>query len=241
MKSFKYIFLIIIAGFIFQVKIEATDSVISFFIKEKIQPKKKHKKAHTQFISQELKQPSFIHAVSKDRSWLDQPGVDGIQAAYAGYITISDKNGQITFPRLQQNDTIHVLITPEIEPEFMMSPTLISHWITRHNRPAAYYEIARKKHKGLKTYYFDVKKLTTPQEISLNTIIIFAHPDHITVPVGVSLNTYSTNFILPELQAQKVNTIKNSLYTLSIKQYFEQINIESKNDMPSIATMVSNQ
>lgn len=241
MKSFKCIFLIIATGFILQLKIEAVDSVITFFIKEKAPEEKKQKKRNTKFISEGLTQPSFIHAVGKDRSWLNQPGVDGIQAAYAGYVTISDKNGQITFPRLQQNDMIHILVTPEIEPEFMMSPTLISHWITKHNRPMAFYEISRKKHKELKTYYFDVKKLKAPTDISLDTIIIFAHPDHIFVPVGISLNTYSTNFVLPELQAQKIDTSKNSLYTLSIKQYFEQINIENKNDMPSIATMVVNQ
>jgi len=240
MKSFKYVFLIIATGFIFQLKIEAVESVITFFIKEKTQKTMVRKSSNTKLISESLVQPSFINAVGKDRSWLDQPGVDGIQASYLGYIATSDKNGQITFPRQQQNDTIHILVTPEIEPEFMISGTLISHWITKHNRPAAFYEISRKKNKTLKTYYFDVKKLSIPHDIPLNTVIIFAHPDHIHVPVGISLNTYSTNFILPELQAQKMDTIKNSLYTLSIKQYFEQIKIEHKNDTTSIATMVIN-
>ena len=240
MKSFRCVFLILATGLIFQLKIEAVDAVITFFIKEKTQKKTKRKSSNTKLISESLVQPSFIHAVGKDRSWLDQPGVDGIQASYLGYIATSDKNGQITFPRQQQNDTIHILVIPEIEAEFIISGTLISHWITKHNYPAAFYEISRKKNKTLKTYYFDVKKIPVPQDIPLNTVIIFAHPDHIHVPVGISLNTYSTNFILPELQAQKIDTIKNSLYTLSIKQYFEQIKIEHKNDMPSIATMVVN-
>ncbi len=240
MKLFRCVFLILATGLIFQIKIEAVDAVITFFIKEKTQNKTKHKSSNTKLVSECLVQPSFINAVGKDRSWLDQPGVDGIQASYLGYIATSDKNGQITFPRQQQNDTIHILVVPEIEPEFIISGSLISHWITKHNYPAAFYEISRKKNKTLKTYYFDVKKLPIPQDIPLNTVIIFAHPDHIEVPVGISLNTYSTNFILPELQAQKIDTIKNSLYTLSIKQYFEQIKIEHKNDMPSIATMVVN-
>ena len=69
----------------------------------------------------------------------------------------------------------------------------------------------------------------------------FAHPDQIEVPVGISLNTYSTNLILPELQAIKPDTVKNSLYTLSIKQYFEGITIEKKSDTLNIASMIMNQ
>ncbi len=240
MKLFKCIFLTIIAGYIFQLKIEAVDAVITFFIKEKIQEKTKLKRQNSKYTSDSLVQPSFIHGISMDRSWLDQPGVDGIQTSYLGYSATSDKNGQITFPRQQQTDTIHILVTPEIEPEFMINETLISHWITKHNPAAAFYEINRKKNKELNTYYFDVKKLKTPRDIPMNTVTIFAHPDHIHIPIGISLNTYSTNFILPELQAHKIDIIKNSLYTLSIKQYFEQINIEHKNDVTSIATMVMN-
>ncbi|MDP3788178.1 MAG: hypothetical protein Q8Q60_02545 [Candidatus Chromulinivorax sp.] len=240
MKQFKGLFLILTIGLLVQLKIEAVDAVITFFIKEKITNKKKHTNHTTKFISISLEQPSFINAVSKDRSWLYQPGVDGIQASYLGYITTSDKNGQITFPRVQQSDTLYILVTPEIEPEFMIKPTLINNWITKYNRPKALYEISRKKHKGLETYYFDVKRLAVTEEIPPNTIIIFAHPNHIHVPVGISLNTYSTNFILPELQAEKVDTAKNSLYTLSIKQYFEQINIDNKKDVSNIATMVVN-
>ena len=241
MKSFKYIFFIMATGLIFQIKIETADSVITFFIKEK-KPKTILSKNHTErFVSQGLQQPSFIHAIGKDRSWLNQPGVDGLHASYLGYLATSNKNGQITFPRRQQSDIMYLLITPEVQPEFMISPTLIHHWIKKNNSPATFYEISRKKNKGLKIYYFDIKELKIPTDIPKNTITIYAHPNHIHVPHGISLNTYSTNFILPELQATKIDTAKNSLYTLSIKQYFEQINIESKNNTSNITTMVVNQ
>jgi hypothetical protein len=241
MKLFKYIFLILLTQAVLQPLLDASDSVITFFIKEKQAPVKKIKNNKSTLISAPLHQPSFIKAIGKDRSWLNQPGVDGLHAIYLGYLAISDHNGQISFPRQQQNDTIYLLVTPEIEPEFMMSPSLIHGWITKNHAPAAYYEINRKHNKELKTYYFDVRKIENPQEIKNGTITIFAHPDHIHVPVGISLNTYSTNIILPELQATKVDTIKNSLYTLSIKQYFEHITIENKKDTLNIAAMILNQ
>ena len=241
MKLFKYILLAGLLNCAIGLEIESSDSVITLFIKEKIEPKKEKRRTDSRYISPSLKQPSFIKAIGKDRSWLNQPGVDGIHAVYLGYLTISDGNGQISFPRQQQSDTVHLLITPEIEPELMMSPALIANWITKHQTPAAFYQINRKHNKNVKTYYFDVKKMEVPQEIPNGTITIFAHPDHIEVPVGISLNSYSTNLILPELQATKVNTAKNSLYTLSIKQYFEQVVIENKKDTLNIAAMIMNQ
>ena len=241
MKSFRYVFFIVAIELVCQSKIEATDAVITFFIKEKTPKKKKNHRHNITTVSQALVQPSFIRAVGKDRSWLNQPGADGIPVSYLGYIAITDKNGQVIFPRKQQSDVMYLLITPEVDPEFMISPTLIHHWITKNNQPATFYKISRKKNKHVNTYYFDIQKLPVPQDIPLNTITIYAHPDNIHVPTGIVLNTFSTNFILPELEAEKDDTIKNSLYTLSIKQYFEQINIESKNDVTSIATMVVNQ
>lgn len=228
-------------GIIFQTKIKADDAVITFFIKEQKQEQAKLQVHNKKTTSVSLVQPSFIRAVGKDRSWLHQPGVDGLQASYLGYIMTSDRNGQVTFPRHQQNDTMYLLVTPEIEPEFMINPTLIHHWITKNNVPIAFYEITRKKNKKLKIYYFEVKKMPIPHDIPMNTITIYAHPDQIQVPLGISLNTYSTNFILPELQAKKIDSVKNSLYTFSIKRYFRPIDIESKNDGLNIATMVMNQ
>jgi hypothetical protein len=241
MKLFKSVFFTILAGFIFQPKIEAIDAVITFFVKEKKSENKKSISRKSKFISESLMQPSFLKGIRKDRSWSDQLGVDGLHASYLGYLATSDKNGQITFPRHHQKDTIYILVTPEVQPEFMISPSLINHWLTKNKKPSAFYEISRKKNKKLNVYYFDVKKFKTPHDIPMNTITIYAHPDHITIPTGISLNSYSTNFILPELQAQNLDLIKNSLYTLEIKQYFEQINKECKNDMPSITAMVMNQ
>jgi len=241
MKTFKYIFFLLSVTTISTHHIIAVDAIITVFIKEETEQEQKPTNYNEKLVSISLKQPSFIRAIAKDRSWLNQPGVDGLQASYLGYITTSDKNGQISFPRMHQADTIYLLVTPEVAPEFMIEPSMIAHWITKNNQPAAFYEIHRKKEKELKTYYFDVKKIDIPKKIPYNTMTIYAHPDDIKVPVGISLNTYSTNFILPELQGKKVKTVKNSLYTLTIKQYFEQINKESKNDMPTITTMIVNQ
>ncbi len=241
MKLFKCVFFTLIITMVVHHTVHASHPVITFFIKEQKQHKKKEPKINPRHISASLEQPSFVHAIGKDRSWLEQPGVNGIYGSYLGYLTVSDDNGQITFPRNHQNDTVHLLITPQIEPEFMISPSLVHHWITKHNSPAALYQIDRKKNEKLNLYYFEVQKVDVPQDIPFDTIILYAHPDHMHVPIGISLNSYSTNLVLPELEAKKEDLIKNSLYTLSIKQYFEQIDKQMKHDMLNITTMVINQ
>lgn len=239
MKIFKYKCLATILITMFHLSLQS-HSVITFFVTQETNaedtPRKKSK-----FISEKLQQPSFVNAAGNDQSWLEQPGINGLQASYAGYMAISDKNGQISFPRLHQKEDIFLLVTPEIDPEYMIYPSLVHHWITKHNSPAAFYKISRKKNAELNTYYFQVTELNLPRDLHPSTIILYEHPENIRVPLGISLNNYSTNFILPELKAKKPAAIKNSLYTFSIKQYFEPIDIATQNNTQTIASMLLNQ
>ena len=264
MKSFKLIFLISFFSIMFYGHIYAVDTVITLFIKqaEKISPQEIDNRP-IELVSEKLIQPSFVFGKPKHLAPSNNEGIAGINATYLGYITTSNKNGQITFPRKQQSDQIYILITPKILPNFIVGPTLIHHWEIDQSQPAEMYEVNRKKDKKLNTYYFDVINLkeaikdpSTPKKdaqnylnilkskdaIPFNTITLLTDPANITVPMGITLNNYSTNFILPTLTANnEFDTTENSLYTLSIKQYFEQINIESKNDSPKIATIIGNQ
>jgi hypothetical protein len=239
MKINKSIFFILYGAIVMQPNLQSIDTIITFFITELTQ-KEHPTPVRNQHISQPLQQPSFINALEKNRSWLEERGVDGVSASYLGYFTISDKNGQITFPRRQQSDTIYILITPQVQPQYMLDQTLVAYWITCPEEPAMFYQIKRKQNKALHTYYFETKKLKTPEKIPLNTIIIYTHPENIHVKTGISLNTYSSNFILPNVYAKKFETLENSLYTVSIKQYLEQINRQSKHNEANITTMVIN-
>jgi len=263
MKSFKLIYLIGTLQIIFYTNIHCIDNVITFFINHPpIEKTKEIDSYSTESISRKLMQPGYLFGTPKKESLNEPRGFDGINAMYIGYITSSNKNGQLSFPRKQQSDEIHLLITPQIIPQFMIAPSLIYAWNIDTSQPMAMYQINRKKHKKLDTYYFDIKNIndiindtTTDHEtvmkyknildgtnaIPFNTITLIANPENIHVPEGISLNHYSPNFILPTLTAKNVKTTEHSLYTLTIKQYFEQINIESKCETSKIATIIANQ
>lgn len=263
MKSFKLIYLIGTLQFIFYTNIDAIDNVITFFINHA--PVEKTKKIDLypiESISTKLMQPRYLFGTSNKESLIEPRGFNGINAMYIGYVTTSNKNGQLSFPRKQQSDEIHLLITPKILPQFMIAPSLIYGWNIDTSQPMAMYQINRKKHTKLDTYYFDIKNINdiindsaTDDEtkmkykkildgtnaIPFNTVTLIADPENIQVPQGISLNHYSPNFILPTLTAKDVKTTEHSLYTLTIKQYFEQINIESKSESSKIATIIANQ
>jgi hypothetical protein len=247
MKTFKYLFLYVIIVSCSSLSIKAIDSMITVFITAKKNTTPPQPQGTT-LVSASLAQPTFITSPHQKKELECQNGIAGIAASYIGYFTISNKNGQIAFPRKHQSDEIYLLVTPEVEPVFMIKPSLIHHWQIKKDQPTAFYKIVRKVNKdsATKIYYFEVEKLDVAQdlpktgEIPLNTITIYAHPESISIKTGIMLNTYSTNFVLPPLEALADQGSKNSLYTLLIKRYFEQINIETKNDKPTISSMIIN-
>ncbi len=248
MKTFKYIFLYALTIMNIPLSIQSNDSIITLFITEKKSSPKPLPQG-TSFTSAALAQPTFITSPYQQKELSCQNGVAGIGASYIGYFTVSNKNGQISFPRKHQSDEIYLLVTPEVEPVFMVKPSLIHHWQIKKDHPATLYRITRKVYKDVteKIYYFDIKQLNIEQdlaqsgEIPLNTITIYADPESVFIKTGIAMNTYSTNFVLPQVQALADQATKNSLYTLLIKRYFEQINIETKNEKPTICSMIMNQ
>lgn len=262
MKKLSTLGLLTIIGILFHQNTHAVESVVTFFIKNKeLQHNENFDQELTSIVSEKISQPSYVIGYKKDVA-SNQDGIRGIQAAYLGYMATSNKNGQLSFPRKQQSDTILLFITPQIKPIFMIHPTLIHHWQVDPSQPIEIYEINRNKDKKLNSYYFDIidikqalknqkldeKKSEMYQNIisgtlaiPFNTVTIFADPKNISVPIGTPQNYYSTNFILPTLSGEKVDMTENSLYTLSIKQYFEQVNIATKNDGTHRATIVTNQ
>lgn len=263
MKSFKLIYLIGTLQIIFHTNIHGIDNVITFFINHApIEKTKEIDSYPSESISKKLMQPAYLFGIPNKESLIEPRGFNGINAMYLGYITTSTKNGQISFPRKQQTDEMYLLITPKILPVFMIAPSLLYGWNIDQSQPIAMYQINRKKHKKLDTYYFDIKNINdiindsaTDHEtimkyknildgtnaIPFNTVTLIANPENIHVPQGISLNHYSPNLILPTLTTKNVDITEHSLYTLTIKQYFEQINIESKCESSEIATIIANQ
>lgn len=155
---------------------------------------------------------------------------EGIFATYFGYITSSNHNGQLLFVRKHQKDEIKLLITPMIEPVMMIDLT-IHHWQVAPHVPARLYSLVRKQDEETKAYYWDVHDEQIPdnKRIELDTMVIFADPDKILVPTGITLTTKSPHLILPDIYARKhLQRALEALRVLRIKQFFSPVLSETK-------------
>lgn len=240
-QKLKYV--IITNLFLNSIQIYTTENMITMFIRQyPIFEKIKIENTGNTAVSKPLEQPDFVHAPIKNVQKKPGDAIEGVSVSYLGYVTFSDHNGQVSFPRKQQTDTIQLLVTPRILPVYMLAPTTIHHWQLHPNMPAAMYSITQHYDNVTGIYYFKTKKINLPenQRIELNTIIIYAHPEEIYVPEGASLTKYTTNLTLPDIYAKHIQLADNALYVLSIKEYFEQINKEYKNETLDIATIFKN-
>lgn len=155
----------------------------------------------------------------------------GIFATYGGYLVVSNLNGQITFPRMQQKTDFILIITERIKPILMIGNT-IHHWELT-NMPADIYSISRKQHAETKLFYWDVQKTTKPDAsiIPINSIVIFAKPKNIIVPLGITITNDNQQLTLPPLYVVKNNTISiPALETLQVRQFFGTIHLENKKE-----------
>ncbi|HEV2916566.1 MAG TPA: hypothetical protein VGW78_02365 [Candidatus Babeliales bacterium] len=153
--------------------------------------------------------------------------VAGIFATYAGYLESSDHFGYIIFPRKQVQPVLHVLIAHKIEPIVMFEQT-ISHWIIVNGSPAAMYRFERISDSDIGLTYWNVQQEQLPPDnaISLDTLIIIAHPDNIYIPLGITLTDAGPNLFLPTFYTRKnIKVTDNALYMLDLAHLFGQVHL----------------
>jgi hypothetical protein len=193
-------------------------------------------------LSRKLSQPGYTYKKIVKNQFKSH-GVQGIFGMMHGFVTSSDKNGQLIFPRKSTSQTINLLVSEKVNPIFMIAPSTIHHWEIEKNSEAALYQIQYSKDEKTGAYLFNSSKSSIPDDrkIELNTIILLINPKYVYVPEGASMAAYSPNLVLPDIFIKKNNTVlNNALYTTKIKQYFEQINKSFKLNTANIAMLLNN-
>lgn len=174
-------------------------------------------------LSKKLKQPGYLS--SKPKKHLKNKAVPGVMAIYAGQVTLSNDNGQIIFPRLQQKPLVNILISKGIKPAYIIAPSTVHNWMIDTAHSSIMYIMQLKQDPTTQLYYFETNLAPLPKDnnIPLETIIIIANPTDIFVPEGATLTDFSPNLTLPPIFIKREFCfIFNSLATLAIKQYFTQ-------------------
>lgn len=150
------------------------------------------------------------------------PPIAGILSTYAGYLALSDPDGQTTFPKKHILPFVYLLITPKITPILIASNT-IHHWDIAEPHRAVMYKVERLHNEAEELYYWNITKVPIPanHRVPLESITIIMKPDHIYVPEGITLTEESNNLILPPIFVKKITKINTTaLYMLNVRQFF---------------------
>lgn len=210
----------------------ASDPIICFFFKPSYDGDK---------LSQKLNKPGKI-AKHTIHNILNHIPIAGIYTTYNGYITISDENGEVQFPRKQRENEINILITTEIEPVALFENT-IKHWALLPQVPAQMYTLKEVYDPTTKGYAWESHTSDLPYNniIPLNTIVIIAKPKNIFIPSEKVKTIKTANLTLPPMYVKKgIKIMTNGVNTLTIRHLFRPIQTKTKQEHLKLITHVLN-
>lgn len=148
----------------------------------------------------------------------------GIFMTYAGMLHASDWNGAVSFTRGQEKETLYLIVTPRITP-ILMNQATIHHWEIDPNITTAVFKVSRHKDSESEAFYWlteSVEKLPSGNIVPLESIVIFAKPEYIYIPTGITLTQKTSNFVLPDIYVKQGARVYGiTLYVLTIKHFFK--------------------
>lgn len=157
--------------------------------------------------------------------------VSGIFCTYAGFLSLSDRYGQVLFPKLQTQARFHLLITTRIIP-IPLTKNTIHHWEIEQRASSQLFVIERIYDTSTELYVWHVQEVdisstfANQKEIPLDTIIILSEPKHIFIPTGATIEKgiLGPHFILPPFYVRKgIDRIEQDLYLLNLKYFFRTL------------------
>lgn len=177
-------------------------------------------------IDNDIKTNKFKRAQEKILAdQMPSPPATGLFSTYAGFMTVSARDGSFLFPRKQAKPIFHIVVTPLIEP-VMMVGTTVHHWELIKKMPAALYTVELKQDSETELWYWQTQKQTLPKDriVPLDSILLFAPPSEVVVPTGASRAHDVTNLSLPDIYIKNsFKVVPHALSTLQHKHFFRQI------------------
>lgn len=155
---------------------------------------------------------------SEMQALLKPAAINGVFISYSGFIDATDMNGLVSFARKHADPHITLVITKEVKPLYTFGNT-VHHWELKNNN-ATLFSIRKEFDAATKTSYWEAKKTPLPANniIPLEGVIIFANPEDIYVPEGITPEKNSSqNLFIPPIYIKKnTNIVDNVLETLNV-------------------------
>jgi hypothetical protein len=212
--------LLLIVAFFFNNHSLVAEQLISIFLKPYPDISLK---ASAEKLAPKLPKPGKLSSNVAKHLFL--PSISGIFATYGGFLTVSDLNGEIVFPRKHAKPFVYLLITEKLSP-IIMSGNTIHHWELEQDVSAAMFLMEQKFDEDIGVRYWDVTQVPVPENyhVPLESIAIFADPKYVYVPLGLSTLKESPHLLLPDIYIKRgINLTANALFILNLSHYFGSI------------------
>lgn len=187
-----------------------------------------------------FKKPGTL-AKSMVNGMVDHVSIAGIPVLYSGYITASDYDGEVIFPRKHHKSAVTIVVTPELTPIALFENT-VHHWELIPGVPAAMYSCEQKYNDKTEQHYWESKEISVPvdRKIPLESIIVVAKPKNIIIPSGIMPTRETANLVLPPVYITRgINIIENSTYMLTLRHLFRPVDLQNKREPIQILTHVN--
>lgn len=166
----------------------------------------------------------------------------GVFVTYAGMSDTLNFNGQVTFPRQHQKDSVTLIVTQTIKPVIIRGNN-VKYFVRDEKYPIAYYQTTRLFDATNEIYYWETKKIQQPTDpkIPASAFVIIARPDEIYIPEGTTLAMGGPNLLLPLIyptQNLALNKNEDALFFLKINNYFAPVHFIYKTSTERYAQMI---
>jgi len=143
----------------------------------------------------------------------------GIYCSYGGNSVITDLNGQATFIRIHKKPSLEIIVTKNIVPILSLENT-VHHWELSRKSNVKMYNMERKLDASAKAYFWDVTEKPLPKDniVPKDSIVIFANPKYVYVPIGITMTTKNPQLVLPKIYIKPgINKVKSTLLLFNTK------------------------
>ena len=211
----------------------ASPHVISIFLEPLYNaPKRLH-------LHEKLKKPGIINRTII-KHYVTSTSSKGIFATYAGFVSYSDNNGQIFFPRKHEKDEITYVLTQKIKPIILQSNT-VNFFVVAPNANVAYVKAERLFDQQRKIHYWHVANQSIPEtrRIPIFSINIFVKPQHIVIPEGDFVADDSPHLILPPIfTTSDISREAHALLFLKVSKFFSPVKLSYKYTTERYAVLI---
>ena len=166
--------------------------------------------------------------------------VSGIFTTYAGYISVSDYTGRVIFPRMQESNHLHLIVTKHIVPIMMIGNT-IHHWEFDKSQSAKIIRAEQKYDPETKFTYWNLQESSIPDDniVPRDSITIFARPEYIYIPLGITITKPSRHLILPDIYVKpNINKVGEALYLLNLNPFFGTLAVKNKQEKKEMRSII---